>query len=753
MTETTAKTENKEIEILSPAGSYSIMKTAINAGADAVYAGGSCFGARAFAQNFTEKELLEAIDYAHLHGKKLYLTVNTLVKEREMDALVHYLTPFYQQGLDAVIVQDLGVMEIIREHFPDLPIHASTQMTVTNYRMAEYLEELGVVRVVPARELSLAEIRMISQHTNLEIECFVHGALCYCYSGQCLLSSMIGGRSGNRGQCAQPCRLPWTINRNKGSVKNTGEKSKDYLSLKDLCTVDLIPELIESGITSFKIEGRMKQATYVETVVRMYRKYVDQYLEQKAAGIDKPFTVNKEDRRLLYRAYQRRGYTDGYYHRHNGKEMLSLTRPNSNETNKDIDLPEREIQEKINGKLILSEGKSAKLYLSAAGKYGQVHIESEGALVQRALKQPMSAERLERQLRKTGGTPFVFQNLSIDLEGEVFLPIQAVNELRRDALGKLENKITGAYRRTLQDSKNIESHLSGLEKTTVSSDRISNIEEKFFPVYVSVETEEQLKCAALALYVKRIYIEDTVYLGASKDKKEELRTLFCGIQESGKEIFFAMARIFRSEAETIYENNLRELLALADGMLIRNMESLRLIKKQEYQGIIVADSSAYQWNRKAQNFWKRSGADAFVAPVELNVSELEDLDRSNMELPVYGYTAVMVSAGCIRCHTDQCTKKSGWLFMSDRYQKEFAVKNECLYCYNVIYNTTPTLLADQRKEIVKLHPSALILAFTRENGRQMASIMEWFFKVLQGEQEPSTWEGDFTRGHFKRGVK
>lgn len=754
MTGTTAKTGDKEIEILSPAGSYSIMKTAINAGADAVYAGGSCFGARAFAQNFTDKELLEAIDYAHLHEKKLYLTVNTLVKEREMDALLHYLTPFYEQGLDAVIVQDLGVMQLIREQFPDLPIHASTQMTVTNYRMAEYLEELGVIRVVPARELSLEEIRKISQHTNLEIECFVHGALCYCYSGQCLLSSMIGGRSGNRGQCAQPCRLPWTINKSAAGKKNVGGTAGDYLSLKDLCTIDLIPELIESGITSFKIEGRMKQASYVAAVVEMYRKYVDLYLEQKAAGTEQTFAVDKEDRGLLHRAYQRRGYTDGYYRRHNGREMLSLTRPDVKETkNKEADLAEREIQEKINGKLILSEGKSAKLYLSANGKYGQIDIETEGTLVQRALKQPMSAERLERQLRKTGGTPFVFQSLSIDLEGEVFLPIQAVNELRRDALEKLENKITGKYRRELKRSESTEQYLSGLEKQIDSPDKRGNVREEDLPVYVSVETEEQFRCASLSSYVKRIYAEDTMYLGAPKEKKEAIRMLIRHTKESGKEIFFAMARIFRSEAEIIYDKNLKGLLDLADGMLIRNMESLRLLKKQGYQGCIVADSTAYQWNKKAQNFWKRSGADAFIAPAELNAAELEDLDRSSMELPVYGYTAVMVSAGCIRRHTDHCTKKSGWIFMVDRYQKEFAVKNECLYCYNVIYNTAPTLLADQGKEIERLHPSALILAFSRENSSQTAFVLEWFYKVLQREQDPGTWEGEFTRGHFKRGVK
>ena len=237
-------------EILAPAGDFATLKAAVSAGADAIYLGGEQFGARAFAKNFTEEELCSAIDYAHLHGRKIYLTVNTLVKEREFDQLYGYLLPYYKQGLDAVIVQDMGVMEYIRRQFPEMDIHASTQMTVTNAISAEWLEKQGVVRVVPARELSLPEIKEIRDRTNLEIECFVHGALCYCYSGQCLLSSLIGGRSGNRGQCAQPCRLPYRVN---------GKKPSDIMSLKDLCTIEYIPDLIEHGIDSFKIEGRMKQ--------------------------------------------------------------------------------------------------------------------------------------------------------------------------------------------------------------------------------------------------------------------------------------------------------------------------------------------------------------------------------------------------------------------------------------------------------------------------------------------------------------
>ena len=261
----------REIEILAPAGSYESLKAAIAAGADAVYVGGNRFGARAYANNFSEEELLEAIDYVHLHGKKIYLTVNTLLKEKELEReLYSYLLPYYRQGLDAVIVQDPGVLRFVREYFPSLPIHASTQMTITGADGARFMEEQGVERIVTARELSLQEIKEISEKTSLEIESFVHGALCYCYSGQCLYSSLLGGRSGNRGQCAQPCRLPYKVD----------GKTSYVMSLKDLCTVEFIPDLAEAGIYSFKIEGRMKKPEYVAAVTSIYRKYADLYLQK-----------------------------------------------------------------------------------------------------------------------------------------------------------------------------------------------------------------------------------------------------------------------------------------------------------------------------------------------------------------------------------------------------------------------------------------------------------------------------------------
>ena len=273
----------KRVELLSPAGGYETMVGAFNAGADAVYLGGSKFGARAYADNFDRDQVLDAISYAHLHDKKIYMTVNTLVKENEYGELYDFMLPYADRGLDGVIVQDLGVMRLIRQEFPGIELHASTQQTVTGVYGAKLLKERGCTRVVPARELSLSEMKAIRDEADIEVEAFIHGAMCYCYSGICLFSSVVGGRSGNRGRCAQPCRLPYRMN---------GKSGEQYpLSLKDMSTIAIIPELIEAGIDSFKIEGRMKKPEYSAGVTALYRKYIDKYYENSKGD----HSVSKED--------------------------------------------------------------------------------------------------------------------------------------------------------------------------------------------------------------------------------------------------------------------------------------------------------------------------------------------------------------------------------------------------------------------------------------------------------------------------
>ncbi|MBO7709706.1 MAG: U32 family peptidase [Lachnospiraceae bacterium] len=311
-------------ELLAPGGSFEGICAAVNAGADAVYAAGTMFGARAYADNPEEDMLLKAIDYCHLHGAKLYMTVNTLLKERELEEnLTTFLRPYYEQGVDAVLVQDPGTLCLIRERFPDLPLHASTQMSVQSPDGARLAAALGISRIVPARELTLPEIRQIYEETGMEIECFIHGALCYSYSGQCLMSSLIGGRSGNRGRCAQPCRKRYTLSEGKGRLLS--DPAAPYLlSLKDICALQVLPELIDAGVASFKIEGRMKRAEYAAGVTAVYRKYIDLYMQQGMAG----YRVDEADIRILQDLYNRGGFSSGYYHVTHTPKMMVMDRPN-----------------------------------------------------------------------------------------------------------------------------------------------------------------------------------------------------------------------------------------------------------------------------------------------------------------------------------------------------------------------------------------------------------------------------------------
>lgn len=783
----------KKVEILSPAGSYESLKAAVAAGADAVYIGGSRFGARAFADNLEEASLLEAIDYVHLHGKQIYLTVNTLLKEREMEQeLYEYLLPYYRQGLDAVIVQDIGVLKFVREQFPNLPVHASTQMTITNVSGAKFLESLGVERVVTAREMTLPEIAEIAKETTLEIESFVHGALCYCYSGQCLYSSLIGGRSGNRGQCAQPCRLPYKVN----------GKTSYVMSLKDMCALELIPDLIEAGIYSFKIEGRMKKPEYVAAVTSIYRKYVDLYLEKGRAG----FHVTKEDKEILMDLYNRGGFHSGYYKTWNGKEMLSLKRPNHagvpavqvlKQQGKEVkikalvdlhkgdilELPdqenytlgkvveagattsvsvkckkplskgmiwnrtrneellcmlreqivERKVQEKINGKLILSSGTRAKLELN----YGGIHVCLEGEEVQEALNQPMESGRIEKQMRKTGNTGFVFDHLDIELEGNIFVPMQALNELRRQGIEKLETAILAQYRRSdvsLRKEKNVPEQLK---------------EKQAAGLYVYVEQREQLETALKCSSVVRIYVDCNILRNAWKNP--ELQDMVKRTKDAGKEFYFAMPYIFRKETKSQYENFFADMQF--DGVLIRNYESFAFVKEKAPDLQVVMDCNMYEFNREAKKFWKEQNVQGLTAPLELNYRELQELGIQDCELIVYGYLQMMVSAQCVRKTTGACTKTPGYLQMTDRKNKEFTVKNCCDYCYNVIYNAEALSLLEQQEEIQTLSPKALRLHFTIESEEETKKMLYCFEDVFVKHRETEKLAGTYTRGHFKRGIK
>lgn len=800
------------VEILAPAGSMECLKAAIAAGADAVYTGGALFGARAYAHNLTEEELLEAIDYVHLHGRRLYLTVNTLIKDREMEKQMYdYLLPYYRQGLDAVIVQDIGLFRFIRKHFPDLPIHASTQMTLTGVDGAKFLEKEGAQRIVTSRELSMAEVKKIADETELEIESFVHGALCYCYSGQCLFSSFIGGRSGNRGQCAQPCRLLY---------RTPEAKRPQYLlSLKDICTLELIPEMIESGIYSFKIEGRMKKPEYAAAVAFQYRKYADLYLkyyEECPAGEDpaayamKKYRVCEEDRQMLLDLYNRGGFHTGYYHTQNGREMISLNRPNHagvpavkvlakkgrNVTAKAltdlypqdiIELPMRKGREKadnytckdavrkgmnvqipvfadtpfkrdeiwmrtrnstlidtlreefVNGKIKERICGTFRLYpqekATLTVKCRDAEITVAGEKAQEALSQPMSRERIEKQLRKTGNTEFEFSFLKAEIGEKVFLPMQSLNELRREALETLEKVICEKYRRS-GEVKDPEE-----DKTELSME-----EEVLSGWTASVRTAEQMEVILEEEAIGRIYVDCTMFPRIwEKDSYVEWITK---VHAAGKEIYLVMPYIFRERTRKQYEAAYNRIFGAGwDGILIANYESFAFLKEHGYTGRIMTDYNLYEFNQESRKFWKEKGVFEFTAPVELTERELQDLRVKDGEVIVYGYLPMMISAGCIQKTTRGCLKKSGQTTITDRYRNPFVVKNECDYCYNILYNYVPLYLGDRMEEVYQIGPGRIRLMFTTERQQEVRQILSAYF---EGKELP---EGTYTRGHWKRGIK
>ena len=800
------------VEILAPAGSMECLKAAIAAGADAVYTGGALFGARAYAHNLTEEELLEAIDYVHLHGRRLYLTVNTLIKDREMEKQMYdYLLPYYRQGLDAVIVQDIGLFRFIRKHFPDLPIHASTQMTLTGVDGAKFLEKEGAQRIVTSRELSMAEVKKIADETELEIESFVHGALCYCYSGQCLFSSFIGGRSGNRGQCAQPCRLLY---------RTPEAKRPQYLlSLKDICTLELIPEMIESGIYSFKIEGRMKKPEYAAAVAFQYRKYADLYLkyyeecpaeEDPAAYAMKKYRVREEDRQMLLDLYNRGGFHTGYYHTQNGREMISLNRPNHagvpavkvlakkgrNVTAKAltdlypqdiIELPMRKGREKadnytckdavkkgmnvqipvfadtpfkrdeiwmrtrnstlidtlreefVNGKIKERICGTFRLYpqekATLTVKCRDAEITVAGEKAQEALSQPMSRERIEKQLRKTGNTEFEFSFLKAEIGEKVFLPMQSLNELRREALETLEKVICEKYRR------------SGEVKDPEEDKTELSMEEEILSGWTaSVRTAEQMEVILEEEAIGRIYADCTMFPRIwEKDSYVEWITK---VHAAGKEIYLVMPYIFRERTRQQYEAAYNRIFGAGwDGILIANYESFAFLKEHGYTGRIMTDYNLYEFNQESRKFWKEKGVFEFTAPVELTERELQDLRVKDGEVIVYGYLPMMISAGCIQKTTRGCLKKSGQTTITDRYRNPFVVKNECDYCYNILYNYVPLYLGDRMEEVYQIGPGRIRLMFTTERQQEVRQILSAYF---EGKELP---EGTYTRGHWKRGIK
>ncbi|WP_455722110.1 DUF3656 domain-containing U32 family peptidase [Agathobacter sp.] len=705
---------NKDFELLAPAGNLEIFKGVIESGADAVYVGGSMFGARAYANNFTDDEMIEAIDYAHLRGAKVYMTVNTLIKNSEFGKLYEYLLPFYERGLDAVIVQDLGVIKAIHEWFPSMEIHTSTQMTVTGADGVRFLQQFGVTRVVMAREVSLSEMKRIHDETGMELEAFVHGALCYSYSGQCLFSSILGGRSGNRGRCAQPCRLPYTV----------GGKKDDYiLSLKDMCGIKALKDLCEAGVYSLKIEGRMKQIGYACGVVSYYRKYIDSM---------EP--VTKSDYEQIKKLGNRCGFTDRYYYEHNGSDMVTYVKPNFESTAKDVAVSSLKIP--VTGKLYLVEGQPGALCVSA----GDVSYEASIDPVSAAMKAPLDESSAVERIKKTGDTPFVFSDVETEIGDNVFVPNGALNKLRRDALGGLMEKLLAQYMR--DDARYVtdeELAVIGDHDVTDDDNVTADHGKQAQRMICSCMNRGQLEVLMDSGRFSDYYIDFDMYDRKSlvTDFADDLKRL----KADGKAVYLMLPAIFRENVSDYFRSVAQKLDELPfDGFVVKNYEQLYLVKTLFAEKKAVLDHNMYTYNDIAKSAFCEHGADGDTVPLELNAKEIAHRNNTKSEMIIYGYYPLMTSAQCVHKNTSGCDKKSQITYLTDRYNKSFAVCNNCKECYNTIYNSLPAMLEKYTDQLKRAGIVNFRYSFTTESPKQVR-------KVLSGDV------AEFTNGHYKRGVE
>lgn len=748
----------RKAELLAPAGSYEAFLGAVHAGADAVYLGGQKFSARAYAENFSTEDILRAIRYAHLYDRKVYLTLNTLMKDREICELYDYLNPLYQEGLDGVIVQDIGVFTLMREYFPELALHTSTQMTLTGSYGAKLLKKLGAKRIVPARELSLEELKQIKEEAEIEIETFIHGAMCYCYSGQCLFSSLLGGRSGNRGRCAQPCRLPYQMTID---YKRRSAGTQYPLSLKDMCTIQMLPALIEAGIDSFKIEGRMKKPEYAAGVTALYRRYIDKYYENPEAE----FKIAGEDMTKLQSLYIRSDLQNGYYHRHNGAEMITPHKPSYAGADEALlksirqDYIEKKPALAVTGAITLKEGMPAQMTV----RRDRTEITIQGNIVEKALKQPLTAQEVEKQICRTGNTAFTFSELEVTLEGAVFMPLKSLNELRRKALEQLESTLLADKARPLPLT---DISVSNREQSRLQETSAENTEHKVpehaMPKHImvltaEVNTKKQLQAVYALGRADRIYIPSDLLL------EQDAAELLASPYDAGGDrprIYAALPHIIRAE-DRQHMQRMEAVLQTQeiDGVLIRNFEALEWLQEIRWQKRVIADANLYVWNKESKRFFTDMGIH-MTTPYELNERELCRLDITGMEVPVYGKIPMMITANCIRKTGGSCNKRNNPLWddpernsvLTDRYHKQFDVITWCGHCYNIIYNSIPLSLHRFLSKIENAGAGSIRLIFTTENTLETERITAYFDDRRRNETEELPPYEEYTNGHYKRGV-
>ena len=782
-----------KVEVLAPAGSMESLYAAINKGADAIYLGGNKFSARAYASNFDNDNMIKAIDYAHSYNIKVYVTLNTILKENEIEEAVKYVGFLYEIGVDALIIQDVGLLKRIREEFKDFELHASTQLTVHNGEAALYFKDKGFHRIVLSRELSLDEIRYISKDLAIETEMFVHGALCISYSGQCLMSSIIGGRSGNRGRCAQPCRMEYTL---KG--EKTGEKRGYLLSPKDMCTIEDVNEVINTGTYSLKIEGRMKRAEYVAGVVDNYRKAVDKALFNSKYD-------SQAGKRQLLQLFNRSGFTKAFLQKDTGKDMMSYNSPknagvplgkvdNNGEVilKEDIKLGDgvryrdkgftlskillngKEVKEGKRGDKVkvfpidykkgdeLFKSLNKELFDELEGYlkpfYKKIPLEAKvnfevdkpfslevtykgkdykflGEVVQKAEKRPLDKERIEEALKKSGDVPFKFDKVNFESFEDGFLRVSDLNNLRRDALEFIAKAISKSYRRRRPAKENHKDSVINKE----------NIEE-IFSCITREQADALIECGAKDIAFDLFSRE----LGALRSK--DLIELS---QKYGDNIRFYIktSTIVKEEFSSICET-INKVKPYIKGIVSSNVGIVNVFKDQLY---IIGDYKLNIMNSESLKFYQKDMSLPTLS-LELNRGEIKALAKKakgNMAMIVYGKPELMISEYCpigstfggkdsekkcnIACAKDRFT-------LIDRVNERLRVMTD-LYCRSYILNPVPLNLFDEIDSIKEFGVTSLRFDFRDESYEEVKNIYNIYKNKLKFDSK------DYTKGQFRRGIE
>lgn len=747
-------------EILAPAGQIKSVYGAFNAGADAVYLGAALYSARAFAKNLSTEEICEALDYAHVHDKKIYLTMNTLLKNDEILDAVRLVEPLYERGLDGIIVQDLGLIKLLNQVYPKLPLHGSTQLAITSHQGVETLREMNLTRIVPARELTLSEIKEIKK-TGMEVECFIHGAMCYCYSGKCLFSSIAGGRSGNRGRCAGPCRKEYDTFIDGKRVNSDQEKYP--ISMRDMCLVNNICDFIDAGIDSFKIEGRMKAPEYSAGVSAIYRQVIDEYLSTGKRPVGKGYEEE------LKKLYIRANTSTGYLYNENGRNMISLGSP-SYQGISDAD------KERIKTKYIDEVKKlpvsfevyayeGSPLVVEGSVKFTFEDSEREwtsrveGEVCQSAINRATDEATFKKQLGKLGDTFFCLKDINVYTDDNSFVMVSAINDIRRQIIDGLMKEICG-YR--LVDHDETERRLSEIFESSRSGECAETggkYKEIDSSLYVGVKKKGQLEAIA-SLDSKGLEIIDGVIVDLFIDDLLEndsgvISTLLM-LQEDCKKVFLRLPSVVRENKMRIIEDRLKSIVKhiTFDGVYVGGLDAYGIALRYFAKECIIFDEGQYVFNNYSEQ--AISGlASGYTASYENSGKELYDFSRPDIRnMIIYGYIPLMYSANCLLKTFNRCNKNGHEVInINDESGRSFNVVCNHDLCINTIYNLVPLDLFDKYSSMIRNNLAKIYrIEFTFEGEDLVREKILACLDAINGWGKNGKTENKSTSGHYKRGV-